>query len=182
MSFNIPNYTRPGWSGFMQEYSKGAFLRKSEVTLLPIINLNPNDYSDIYSTLLFVIDQSKKANSGSQCITFDQSLWLKAVEIVTEKALHGGFHALMSFLGCIGTSMKRSGFSECMQEVYSENAVQQIVSGKVIARAFRGHFLLQSPLRLQIIRLLQQEEIISEEDLNALKSLHENFFDGKGHD
>ena len=69
-----------------------------------------------------------------------------------------------------------------MQEVYSENAVQQIVSGKVIARAFRGHFLLQSPLRLQIIRLLQQEEIISEEDLNALKSLHENFFDGKGHD
>ena len=104
MSFNFPNYTRPGWSGFMQVYHKGAFLRKSEVTLLPIINLNPNDYCCIYSTLLFVIDQSKKANSGSPCITFDQLLWVKAVEIITEKSLHilchlGGFHTLMSFLG-----------------------------------------------------------------------------------
>ena len=104
MSFDFPNYTRPGWSGFMQVYRKGAFPRKSEVTLLPIINLNPNDYCCIYSTLLFVIDQSKKANSGSPCITFDQLLWVKAVEIITEKSLHilchlGGFHTLMSFLG-----------------------------------------------------------------------------------
>ena len=62
MPFNFPNYTRPGWSGFMRVYRKGALPRKSEVTLLPIINLNPNYYSCIYSTLLFVIDQSKKAN------------------------------------------------------------------------------------------------------------------------
>ena len=187
MSFNFPNYTRPGWSGFMQVYRKSAFLRKSEVTLLPIINLNPNDYSCIYSALLFVIDQSKKANSGSPCITFDQPLWLKAVEIITEKSLHilcrlGGFHTLMCFLGSISTSVKGSGFSECIQVVYGKSAVQHIVSGKAIARALRGHFLLQSPLRLQIIRLLQQEEMISEEDLNTLKSLHENFIKGKSHD
>ena len=78
--------------------------------------------------------------------------------------------------------MKASGFSECMQVVYAENTVQHIVSGKAIARALRGHFLLQSVLRLQILRLLQQEEMISEEDLNTLKSLHENFIDGKSHD
>ena len=140
MSFNFPNYTRPAWSSFMYVYCKGAFPRKSEVSLLPIINLNPNDYSCIYSTLLFVIDQSKKANSGSPCITFDQPLWLKAVEIITEKSLHilcrlGGFHTLMSFLGSIGTSMKESGFSECMQVVRGENVVQHIVSGKAIATA-----------------------------------------------
>ena len=41
MSFNFPNYNRPGWSGFMQVYRKGALPRKSEVTLLPIISLNP---------------------------------------------------------------------------------------------------------------------------------------------
>ena len=39
----------------------------------------------------------------------------------------------------------------------------------------------QSALRLQIIRLLQQDEMILE-DLNTLKSLHENFVDGKSHD
>ena len=146
MSFDFPNYTRPGWSDFMQVYRKGAFPRKSEVTLLPIINLNPNDDSCIYSTLLFVIYQSKKANSGSPCITFDQPLWFKAVEIITEKSLHilcrlGGFHTLVSFLGSIGTSMKGSSFSECMQVVHGENAFQHIVSGKAIARALRGHFV-----------------------------------------
>ena len=57
MPFNFPNYTRPGWSGFIQVCHKGAFRRKSKVTILPIINLNGNDYSCIYSTLLFVIDQ-----------------------------------------------------------------------------------------------------------------------------
>ena len=88
----------------------------------------------------------------------------------------------MSFLGNIGTLMKGSGFSKSMQVVYGENAVQHIVSGKAIARALRGNFLLQSALRLQIIRLLQHEEMISEEDLNTLKSLHENFIDGKSHD
>ena len=88
----------------------------------------------------------------------------------------------MNFLGSIDTSMKGPGFSECMQVVYGENAVQHIVSGKAIARALRGHFLLQSALRLQIIRFLQQEEMISEEDLNTLKSFHENFIDGKSHD
>ena len=88
----------------------------------------------------------------------------------------------MSFLGSTGTSMKGSGFSECVQVVYGENAVQLIVSGKAIARALKGHFLLQSALRLQIIRLLQQEEMISEEDLNTLKSLHEHIIDEKSHD
>ena len=88
----------------------------------------------------------------------------------------------MSFLGNIGTLMKGSGFSKSMQVVYGKNAVQHIVSGKAIARALRGNFLLQSALRLQIIRLLQHEEMISEEDLNTLKSLHENFIDGKSHD
>ena len=168
-------------------YRKGALPRKSEVTLLPIINLNHNYYSCIYSTLLFVTGQSKKANSGSPCITFDQPLWLKAVKIIAEKSLHilcrvGGFHTLMSFLGNIGTLMKGSGFSKSMQVVYGENAVQHIVSGKAIARALRGNFLLQSAFRLQIIRLLQHKEMRSEEDLNTLKSLHENFIDGKSHD
>ena len=151
MSFNFPNYNRPGWSGFMQVYRKAALPRKSEVTLLPIINLNPNYYSCIYSTLLLVIGQSKKANSGSPCITFDQPLWLKAVKIITEKSLHipcriGGFHTLMSFLGNIGTSMKGSGFSESMQVVYGKNPVQHIVSGQAIARAFRGIFSCKVPL------------------------------------
>ena len=69
-----------------------------------------------------------------------------------------------------------------MQVVYGENAVQHIVSGKAIAMTLRGHILQQSALRLHIIRLIQQEEMISGDDLNTLKSLYEYFIDGKSHD
>ena len=62
-------FIRPDLSGFMQVYLKDFSLGKSELTLLPIIDLNPIDYSCIYSTLPFVIDKSKKANSGAPCIT-----------------------------------------------------------------------------------------------------------------
>ena len=180
MSFLFTEASRPGWSGFMQVYRKGSFPGKSEITLLPIINLNPNDNSCIYSTLLFIIGQAKKTNTCSPCITFDQPLWLKAVQIITEKSLHilcrlGGFHTLMSYLGSIGNSMKGSGISQCLQVVYGENAVKHMVSGKAIARALRGHFLLQSALRLQIIKQLTQEEIISQEDLQVIKTSYQNF-------
>ena len=55
----------------------------------------------IFSTLLFVIDQSEKLRIQTPVITFDQPLWLKATEIVSAKSLHvvlvlGGFHLMMT--------------------------------------------------------------------------------------
>ena len=83
----------------------------------------------------------------------------------------------MSFLGSIGTSMKRSGLSECLQVVYGSNVVQHIVSGKATATAWRAHFLVQAVLRLQIITSLLQGEILSEEDLSTVKAVHQIFID-----
>ena len=161
MSFTFQESVRPSWSGFMQTFRKGEYPGKSEVNLLPIINLNPSDKSCAYSTLLFVIEESKKANCGTPCITFDQPLWLKAIEISTEKSLNivcrlGGFHTLMSFLGSTGTVMKGSGLQECLQLVYGENAVTHILSGKAVSRAIRAHFLLQSALILKVITTIIQ--------------------------
>lgn len=95
---------RPNWNGFMQDISKGSHPPKSNITMLPIIDLNPTDESCIYSTLLFVIEQSNKLNIDTPSITFDQPLWLKSLEIITAKSLNivtllGGFHMLMSFYG-----------------------------------------------------------------------------------
>ena len=147
----FPTETRPNWSGFMQTYSDGEHPGKSKITLLPIINLKPSDETCLYSTLLYVIDLSNRYGMGTPCITFDQPLWIKAVEIATDKSLNivcrlGGFHTLMSFVGSIGTLMKGSGFTECLQIIYGENTVIHIESGKAISRSLRGHFLLQSAL------------------------------------
>ena len=82
----------------MQDISNGH-PPKSNITMLPIIDLNPTDESCIYSTLLFVIEQSNKLNIEIPSTTFDQPLWLKSLENITAKSLNivsllGGFHML----------------------------------------------------------------------------------------
>ena len=56
--------------------------------------------------LLFVIDQCRKMNMDDPSVTFDQPLWLKALEIIAAKRprivpMLGGFHMPMSFYGSI---------------------------------------------------------------------------------
>ncbi|KAG1650221.1 hypothetical protein GQR58_028237 [Nymphon striatum] len=162
-SYFFKQQNRPSWSGFMQTFRSGDYPGQSKINLLPIINLNPSDMTCSYSTLLFVIDQCKKNNSGPACITFDQPLWIKATEIASKKSLAilcrlGGFHMLMSFLGSVGTVMKGSGLSECLQTIYGENSVTHIMSGKAVSRALRSHFLLQSALCLNILNNVVLQE------------------------
>ena len=148
--------TRPNWSGYMTEVCNGKYPGKSTVSLLPIIDLNPSDLSCIYSTLLFIIDQSKFLKVQTPVVTFDQPLWLKAMEVVQAKSLKvvlilGGFHLMMSFIGSIGHLMKGSGISEALTTVYGPNAVEHMLSGKAISRALRGHFLIASALHAKLL-------------------------------
>ena len=82
--FTAADMPRPNWSGFMQDVAQGDHPSKSDVLMLPILDLNPNDKTCIYSVLLFVIEQSKKLGVTAP-ITFDQPLWIKALEIITAK-------------------------------------------------------------------------------------------------
>ena len=95
----------------MSDISTGEYPGKSTISLLPIIDLNPTDMTCIYSTLKFVQSQAKDLNIVTPIITFDQPLYIKAMEIIKAKTMDmvvmlGGFHLLMSFLGSIGGVMK----------------------------------------------------------------------------
>ena len=103
-------HPQSNWSGFMQHACNGDHPSEAKVLFLPIININPSDEHCIYSTLRFVEKQALQLNIETPCITFDQPLWLKAIEIVISTSMNmvcrlGGFHTLMSFLGSIGTLM-----------------------------------------------------------------------------
>lgn len=54
--FSNETQPRPNWSGFMQHVFSGDhnLTPKSEVLLLPIIDLNPSDESCVYSTLVYI--------------------------------------------------------------------------------------------------------------------------------
>ena len=133
--FKTQSHLRSNWSGYMQNISDGAYPGPSHISFLPIIDLNPNDETCIYSTLLFIQKQATYLNIETLVITFDQPLWLKATETIILKSLDivcrvGGFHLLMSFLGSVGKIMEKSVIEELLQTIYGTNAVSHILSGK----------------------------------------------------
>ena len=146
---------RPLWSGFMQMVHQGDHRQTSSAMFLPMIDLDPNDPTCIYSTLIYICSHARKYNCTS-IITFDQPLWWKANMIVESQPgsseLHsvvvrlGGFHAQMSFLGSIGHLMKGSGIEDLLKVIYASNTVAHILSGKAVSRAVRGHFIVDASL------------------------------------
>ncbi|KAL8572374.1 hypothetical protein ACOMHN_023143 [Nucella lapillus] len=52
----------------------------------------------------------------------------------------------MSFLGSIGRLMSGSGLREVLEIVHASNSVGHLLTGKAVARALRGHFLVDAAL------------------------------------
>ena len=129
---------RPNWSGFMQSVCQGQHSGVARVDMLSIIDLNPSDEDCIFSTLVFVINQAKRFNIPTPNITFDQPLYVKAVDIAMKAELDivvrlGGFHTLMSFLGSLGHLMKGSGLEELLGLIFGPNTVEHVFTGKACA-------------------------------------------------
>ena len=170
ISYFLPK-PRPSWSVYMSNFSAGEYPRKSTTSLFPIIDLNPTDMTCIYSTLKFVESQAKELNIVTPVITFDQPPYIKAMEIVKAKNVNmvvmlGGFHLLMSFLGSIGEVMKGSGLEDALEELYGKSTVPHLISGKAVARALRGRFLVKSALVCQLmVPLISMENDLEEDDM-----------------
>ena len=54
----------------------------SNITLLPIIDMNLSDNTCMHSVLCFVESEAMLLNIYKACVAFDQPLWVEAVEIV----------------------------------------------------------------------------------------------------
>ena len=146
----------PHWSGFMQSVTSGPHGSVAHIDMQPLIDMNPGDETCLYSTLLYVNREATRMGIPVTCITFDQPLWLKAVDICIASDLDivcrlGGFHLLMSYLGCIGHIMSGSGLEDILELNYGPNTVKHIMSGKAYDRAVRGHFVVQRAVMVLLI-------------------------------
>ena len=120
----------PSWSGFMQMAVKGENHQKSRIDILPVINMDPNQPDTIYSALSYAQSLCDKQKLGVAPVTFDQPLYIKAVDIVQSSpdldkvvVRLRGFHLIMSYMGAIGAVMGGSGLSELWETVYAPNTV-----------------------------------------------------------
>ena len=79
--------------------------------------------------------------------------------------------------------MAESGLAQVLEVVYAENAVKHILSGKAIARAIRGHFIVHAALNTILAANAYKktipingecyDESILHQDLMKAKSLHQ---------
>ena len=68
----------PSWSGYMSsKVNDDKVLRKSYVSVLPIIDLHATDTTALYSLLSLLKEQCKKLNVPMACVTFDPSRLMK---------------------------------------------------------------------------------------------------------
>ena len=151
---------RPAWSGMMQLVHHHNHPEKSSVMFLPMIDTNPSDMTCVYSTLKYVSEHAHR-HDVTPIITFDQPLWWKALMIIVTEPEGsdlkdlvlrlGGFHTEMSFLGCIGHLMAASGLQDMLELIYASNAVVHMLSGKAIARAVRGHLIIDAALNALVL-------------------------------
>ncbi len=85
---------RPGWSGLMQMVQKGEHQGQCSVTYLPMIDINPSDFSCVYSTLSYVSSHAKRHNV-TLIVTFDQPLWWKALQIRESVPVDSDLHSIV---------------------------------------------------------------------------------------
>lgn len=171
-------HQKASWSGYMSQVVYDIEFTTSNIMPLPFINLDPSNPNTIYTALLFAAEKCHKYNKPC-IVTFDQPLFLKAVDIVegsnSESILSkvivrlGGFHTLMSFMGSIGNIMSGSGIEELWQTIYAKNTVPHMLSGHAYARALRCHFLTQEALAL----LLLHDVALTGEDIEEICNLFE---------
>jgi len=83
--------------------------------------------------------------------------------------------------------MAGSGLTEVMECCYGRNTVIHMLAGKAVKRAIRGHFLVDSALRILMLRQVfnqclpeaddidsSPELVLPDEEFNELRELYEN--------
>ncbi|XP_043285283.1 uncharacterized protein [Venturia canescens] len=168
-----------GWNGFMENVNKDKQYVISRIVCLPFLNSPPGNYDTIYTVLNLAAERMKSKNQNIAFVTFDQPLYMKAMEIMhcsDDPNLKnvvirlGGFHLLISFLGAIGNIMDGSGLKELFSEIYAPASVDKMLAGHAYSRAVRAHTLSLCALAQIILSFTD----FSEQDILKLTALLQN--------
>ena len=173
----------PSWSGFVQISLSGLY-EKSKIEILPFINQDPSNLNTIYSAHYFAQQLTERHGLGISPVTFDQPLYIKAVEIDMSSpdlpnifVLLGGFHLLMSYMGSLGFIMAGSGLESMWETVYAPNSIQHMLTGHAYSRALRAHILSSAAISSV---LLETPGCLTGVNIDRLQNIKEELLDSDG--
>ena len=95
-----------------------------------------------------------------------------------------GFHIPMSFLGSIWHSMAGTCLRELLEVIFAGNTVSHTLSGQAVARAIRGHLLLDSVLHTRLLCYVFETKLSLSSDnvpveLDAIADLYDDLVSSK---
>lgn len=113
-------------------------------------------------------------------MTFVQPLYLKAMAIVAGSEDQsdlsrvvvrlGGFHLLISYLGCIGRIMEGSGIESLWETVYGKTTVKHMLTGHAFARALRAYILTHAAI---VEKVTEDEEELESVFCNEVQTVYD---------
>lgn len=177
-----------GWSGYIKVAARHHEYETSAVIPLPFVNLEPTNLTTINTCVRYAAEECQKRRQ--KCIvTFDQPLFIKAVDIVSQAdetdvlssviVRLGGLHLLMSYMGAVGRSMGESGLEELWEEVYAKNALGHLVIRHWYARALRAHSLSQAAIAHFIFEQYPENGTLSKCDVQIFRKTYCEVFNSR---
>ncbi|KAJ8351728.1 hypothetical protein SKAU_G00232040 [Synaphobranchus kaupii] len=134
---------------------------KTKALYLPLIDMKLSDPDTMMTAMVRVQELTSETGQNFSVLTCDQQLYRVAVQVSWAnpdrfKDMHlrlGGMHALMSFVGAIGSLMAESGLSSVLSEVFG--GVAKMLSGKKFPQIVRA------------LRMMAEEDQIASQSRTA---------------
>ena len=135
----------PEFSGYNTKLSREQGHKeqsKSRIAYQPLIDMKPSDPDNMMTAMVKAQELTHETGQQFTVPTCDQQLYCVAVQVLwahpeklPEMYLRlGGMHALMSFVGAVGTLMTESGLSDVLSEVFG--GVSKMLSSKKFPKTF----------------------------------------------
>ena len=137
----------PEFNGYNTKQSREQGLlpqAKTKTLYIPLIDMKPSDPDTMMTAMTKVQQLTSETGQTFSVMTCDQQLYRVAVQVSwahPEKFQHmylrlGGMHALMSFVGAIGSLLAESGLSDVLSDVFG--GVAKMLSGKKFPQNVRA--------------------------------------------
>lgn len=178
------NFNFQGFKAYMTDLYGYESYVKSRIICLPFVHNPPTDYDTIFTVLSYTQKKCIEFKQKKIVVSFDQSLYIKAREIIAKYSNTseldrvivrlGGFHLIMSFMGAIGYIMNGSGIKSILSLIYAPNSTDNILDGHFYNRAIRAYILLNTALANHLLKNMLACSLINQADVEFMVNILNN--------
>ncbi|XP_065185756.1 uncharacterized protein LOC135816485 [Sycon ciliatum] len=153
---DLPEQKVPSWSAFNALVSRKDVPPKSRIGYCPVMNASPTESSTVYALLTKCLRRCQNSDLSFTLIVFDQAIYAKAVDIVTQRGEEfapivlrlGAFHIACTFLAIIGKRFRDAGLLDLLVEsgVAGTASASSALDGRHYNRGMRFHKIASEAL------------------------------------